>query len=83
MINSQLQIETPLYKSDNLISPKINTPSFQTQISSKSNEIFIKGKTSSTNLLFQSIISGNVEQTKTLLEKGADPNFKSKVHPLI
>lgn len=83
MINSQLQIETPLYKSDNLISPKINTPSFQTQIYSKSNEIFIKAKSSPTNLLFQSIISGNVEQTKTLLEKGADPNFKSNVHLLI
>lgn len=83
MINSQLQIESHLYKSDNIISPKINTPSFQSQISSKSNEIFIKGKTSSTDPLFQSIISGNVEQTKTLLENGADPNIKSKVNPHI
>lgn len=39
-MNPQLQIQSPLYKSENITTPKIaNTPSFQSPNPSKSNEV--------------------------------------------
>lgn len=39
-MNPHLQIQSPLYKSENITTPKIaNTPSFQSPNPSKSNEV--------------------------------------------